>query len=189
MAETVLRLTPEQIRETSLVDLALEWLRATNKPHYYRDLMNELARLRGLSEEEVNDVIARLYTEINMDGRFLCIGNNVWGLKRWYPTDKTAEKSVGGKKFLRKDIDWEDEEDEDVFEEEEDEVEVEEEEDLFLFGRNKDEDEEEDVEDLGNEDEEAEVLIDEEGELPEVLEDEDVEDSDEELDIDEDEEL
>ena len=114
MAETVLRLTPEQIRETSLVDLALEWLRATNKPHYYRDLMNELARLRGLSEEEVNDVIARLYTEINMDGRFLCIGNNVWGLKRWYPTDKTAEKSVGGKKFLRKDIDWEDEEESNI---------------------------------------------------------------------------
>lgn len=101
MAEKALSLTPEQIIETSLVDLAFMILKKSNQPHNFRDLMYEVARIKGLSEEQINDVIARLYTEINIDGRFICIGANVWGLKRWYPTDKAPEK-VAGKKFTRK---------------------------------------------------------------------------------------
>ncbi|MGZ6528470.1 MAG: DNA-directed RNA polymerase subunit delta [Tumebacillaceae bacterium] len=115
---------PKQIEVMSLVDLAYVILRQTNKPFHYRDLMMQVAGIKGLTEEQVNEVIARLYTEINIDGRFLCIGSNVWGLKRWYPTDKTApEKAAGGKKFVRKDIDEDDdfydEEDDDAYEEEE----------------------------------------------------------------------
>ncbi|MDB5083274.1 MAG: DNA-directed polymerase subunit delta [Bacilli bacterium] len=194
MAENALRLSEEQIRDMSLVDLALELLRATNKPHYYRDIMNEIARLRGMSAEEVNGVIARLYTEINMDGRFLCIGNNVWGLKRWYPTEKTSEKSTGAKKFVRKEIDWEDEEEEDVFEEEEEEetLEVEEEDGIYLFGRDKnnedddEEPEEEVVADLElTDDTEEEALLGDD-DLDEVLADEEEVDPDEEEDDDED---
>lgn len=173
MAEHALRLTPEQIQEFSLVDLALELLKQTNKPYYFRDLMNEIAQLRGMTQDEVNDVIARLYTEINMDGRFLCVGNGVWGLKRWYPTDKTAEKSVGGKKFLRKDVDWEDEEDEDVvYDEEEEDLVTEdaEEEDIYLYGRN-----EEDSED-GEDGEDLDIAIDED-DSDAMLDEEDLDDS------------
>ncbi|MFD2170681.1 DNA-directed RNA polymerase subunit delta [Tumebacillus lipolyticus] len=122
MSEQALHLDPKQIAELSLVDLAYLVLKTTNNPYHFRDLMAELARLKGLSEEQVNDVIARLYTEINIDGRFVCIGGNVWGLKRWYPTDKAApEKAATGKKFVRKDLDDDDDfydEDEDSFEEE-----------------------------------------------------------------------
>jgi DNA-directed RNA polymerase subunit delta len=125
MAEAQLSLTPEKVAELSLVDLAYVILRQTNKTFHFRDLMQELARLKGLTEEQVNDVIARLYTEINIDGRFVCLGANVWGLKRWYPTDKTQEaKAAGGKKFVRKDADDDEDdyydEDEDAYVEEED---------------------------------------------------------------------
>ncbi|MGZ4032820.1 MAG: DNA-directed RNA polymerase subunit delta [Tumebacillaceae bacterium] len=124
MSEAAISLDPKQIEVMSLVDLAYVILRQTNKPFHYRDLMMQVAGIKGLTEEQVNEVIARLYTEINIDGRFLCIGSNVWGLKRWYPTDKTApEKAAGGKKFVRKDIDEDDdfydEEDDDAYEEEE----------------------------------------------------------------------
>lgn len=116
MAE--LTLTPEQVAEISLVDLAYTILKQTNKPFHYRDLMHEVARIKGMTEEEVNNVIARLYTEINIDGRFVCIGANVWGLKRWYPTDKAADaKAATGKKFVRKDVD-----EDDFYDEDDDEV-------------------------------------------------------------------
>ena len=48
----------------------------------------KLPRLKGLSEDKVMQVIAQLYTEINIDGRFACVGTNLWGLKRWYPVEK-----------------------------------------------------------------------------------------------------
>lgn len=187
MAEHALRLTPEQIQELSLVDLALELLKQTNKPYYFRDLMNEIAQLRGMTQEEVNEVIARLYTEMNMDGRFLCVGNGVWGLKRWYPTDKTAEKSVGGKKFLRKDVDWEDEEDDDVAyeEEEEDLVEETEEEDIYLYGREEEESEEGEDLDLPIDEEDSDTMLDEEDLGDSLDDDEDLDDDlDEDLDGD-----
>jgi len=114
----------------SLVDLAHLILKKTNKTFLFRDLMQEVSRIKGLTPEQVNEVIARLYTEINIDGRFVCIGSNVWGLKRWYPTDKLqAEKAAGGKKFVRKDLD-----DDDDFYEDEDEFAEEETEDDDVFG-------------------------------------------------------
>jgi DNA-directed RNA polymerase subunit delta len=117
----LLAMDQERARETALVDLAYAVLRETNQSFNFRDLMQQIALLRGMTDEEMARTIAMLYTEINIDGRFLCIGNNVWGLKRWYPVDKTAEKSTGGKKFVRKDIDdlYDDGEDADLFLEEE----------------------------------------------------------------------
>lgn len=160
-----LHIDQETAKETPLVDLAYEILHQTNQPFYYRDLMAEVAQLRGMETEEINEVIARLYTEINVDGRFLNIGNNVWGLKRWYPLDKTVDKS-GGKQFIRKDVDWEDDEEEELYGEdeilEEDEFEDSgEEEDLDFH-------DEEDIDDEFTEEEaddiDSEVLEDEEDE-------------------------
>lgn len=74
-----------------MVDLAFLILKAANTPFYYRDLMAEVAKLRGMSEEEINDTIAQLYTEINIDGRFACVGTNLWGLKRWYPLERSDD--------------------------------------------------------------------------------------------------
>lgn len=119
------KLDKEQARETALIDLAYGALRETNQPFYFRDLMQEVARLRGMTEQEIQDSIAMLYTEMNIDGRFVCIGNNVWGLKRWYPVDKTVEKATSSKKFVRKDLGDFDDDDDEVFldeEAEEDEV-------------------------------------------------------------------
>jgi DNA-directed RNA polymerase subunit delta len=153
LSEQALQLTPEQIAEMSLVDLAYQILKSTNKPYHYRDLMAEIARLKGFTEEQVNEVIARLYTEINIDGRFVCIGGNVWGLKRWYPTDKTAvEKAATGKKFVRKDLD----DDDDDFYDDEDDVSFEDEvDDDDVFG---DYTEDEDLDVVGDELDDEEII-------------------------------
>jgi DNA-directed RNA polymerase subunit delta len=65
-----LKITGEKAKEMPMVDLAFELLKAVNTPFYYRDLMTEIAKIKGLSEQEVMQVIAQLYTEINIDGRF-----------------------------------------------------------------------------------------------------------------------
>jgi DNA-directed RNA polymerase subunit delta len=101
----VLQYSPDELEEMALVDIAYDILRSKTEPMYYRDLINDVARIRGLTEEELNQVIARVYTEINVDGRFICIGNNIWGLKRWYPVDKAMDKTAGTKQFIRKDLD------------------------------------------------------------------------------------
>ncbi|ASS76992.1 DNA-directed RNA polymerase subunit delta [Tumebacillus algifaecis] len=172
MSEHALHLNPQQIAELSLVDLAYQVLRTTNKPYHFRDLMAELARLKGLTEEQVNEVIARLYTEINIDGRFVCIGSNVWGLKRWYPTDKAApEKAATGKKFVRKDMD----DDDDFYDEEDDSFEEEADEDDSFGDYSADE---EDDLDADAEDGDDEAAADED------FEEDEIEESDEEEDLD-----
>ncbi|URJ47709.1 DNA-directed RNA polymerase subunit delta [Paenibacillus polymyxa] len=112
-----LKIDPEKVHETPMVDLAFMVLKAANTPYYYRDLMKEVAKLRGFSDEEINDVIAQLYTEINIDGRFACVGTNLWGLKRWYPVDKSEDALTGAKR--PRIINDEDDDDEDDYHEEE----------------------------------------------------------------------
>jgi DNA-directed RNA polymerase subunit delta len=110
-----LKIDAEQAREMPMVDLAFEVLKASKNPYYYRDLMQEIAKIKGLSDEKVMQVIAQLYTEINIDGRFACVGTNLWGLKRWYPVEK-SEDSVGSAKRPRI---LNDDDDDDYFTEEE----------------------------------------------------------------------
>lgn len=96
-SQNLLKLTPEEAREIPMVDLAFAVLKNTNNPMYYRDLMQEIARIKGISDDEVMQVIAQVYTEINIDGRFACVGNNLWGLKRWYPVERSEDAMGSGK--------------------------------------------------------------------------------------------
>lgn len=103
----------DEIGQMPLVELAFEILRAKKEPLYFREIMKEIQALREMTEDEVNEVIARLYTEINIDGRFTCIGQNIWGLSRWYPVDKATERSSSSKKFVRRSGDAFSDDDED----------------------------------------------------------------------------
>lgn len=120
----------DEIKQLPLVELAYELLKANKEPVYFRDIMEEIRRLRGMTEEEAMEVIARLYTEINIDGRFIHLGQNVWGLKRWFPVEKANERPQSSKRFVRSsgdafsdddELDDYDEESEDVADESDDE--------------------------------------------------------------------
>jgi DNA-directed RNA polymerase subunit delta len=169
-----LKLDPERVKEMPMVDLAFEVLKTANTPYYYRDLMMEIAKIRGLSQEGINQFIAQVYTEINIDGRFACVGSNMWGLKRWYPVER-SEDPVGNAKRTRIINDDDDLDDEDLYAEEEEDDFAAEEEDYDAY--------DEDSEDFEEAEEEAEV----EEEID--IEEEDIEEEDEEaLEGDEDEE-
>ncbi|WNR44329.1 DNA-directed RNA polymerase subunit delta [Paenibacillus roseipurpureus] len=178
-SEYTLKITTEQAREMPMVDLAFELLKSANTPFYYRELMAEIAKIKGLSEDNVMQVIAQLYTEINIDGRFACVGTNLWGLKRWYPVEK-SDDAVGNAKRPRIINDEDDDLDEDVYAEEEDTYA--EEDDYDAFGTETEEEEEAEEDTEFFEDEEIEEDLGEEG-----LEENDDEDDADEDELDEDE--
>lgn len=88
------QLSPDEIRETAMVDLAFHILKEKGEPILYRNLMQEVAELKGFTEEEVQHYIAQLYTEMNIDGRFICVGKSLWGLRGWYPTEQATDSAV-----------------------------------------------------------------------------------------------
>lgn len=188
MSEYLSKLTPEQAREVPMVDLAFNILKAANTPFYYRDLMNEVAKIKGYTEEDVLRLIAQLYTEINVDGRFACVGNNLWGLKRWYPVDN-KEGEMGGTKRPRIINDDDDDLDEEEYIDEEEESFPAEEEDFDSFDEDHEEVAEEEDEMFAPDEIEEELDETEEiQDLDEELEEPEEEDSEFEDDLDESEE-
>lgn len=175
-----LKLDPEKMKEMPMVDLAFEVLKAANTPFYYRDLMKEIAKIRGLSEDGINQVIAQVYTEINIDGRFACVGSNMWGLKRWYPVERN-EDPISNAKRSRIINDDDDADDDDLFADEEDTYTAEEDYDVY--------DEDREFEEADEETEaDEEVVIDEEAVDEDLVDADDSDDSDEdEEDFDDDE--
>ncbi|MDP5274665.1 DNA-directed RNA polymerase subunit delta [Chengkuizengella axinellae] len=168
-SQYTINLTAEEIKEIPMVDLAFMIFKSTNKQFYYRDLMGEIAKVKNLSDKEVEEVVAQLYTEINIDGRFACIGNNIWGLKRWYTLDKAEEISNKPRVINDDDDDLEDEKE--MFSDEDD--------DAYVNNNNVEDPidaEDEDLEENEDLDEEAdEISLDEEMEK-EMDEDNDDED-------------
>lgn len=160
--QSALKISPDQAKEMPMVDLAFLILKAANTPYYYRDLMKEIAKIKGLTEGQTMDVIAQVYTEINIDGRFACVGTNLWGLKRWYPVEKADEAISGGNTKRPRIINDEDDDDLD------DDVFGEGEEDAYDAG--------EEVEDFDAVDAEDEFYEEEEEEVEEELDEEDRDD-------------
>lgn len=181
MSKLLAHIESEKLNEMALVDIAVEILRETNRPYNFRELMDEISGLRNLTDEQKMGMIAQVYTEVNIDGRFVCIGENTWGLKRWYPTETVEETQEGGKKkkvVLDDDFDDDYEIEEELVEEyEDDEIAIFEDEEYT------DEADIEEIDEELDEDivEDEEVFEDEEDELEEEELDEDIDDEKEDI--------
>lgn len=109
----------EQLKEMSLVEIAYLILSEKKQAITFKEMMDEITRLLDLTQEQVEERIAQFYTDLNIDGRFICIGENNWGLRSWYPYDQIEEetqpivktKKKKGKKVLDDDLDLDDFED------------------------------------------------------------------------------
>lgn len=58
----------------------------------FNELVKEIAQVLGLSQEQVNAKLAQFYTDLNIDGRFINLGENRWGLRSWYPYEQIDEE-------------------------------------------------------------------------------------------------
>jgi DNA-directed RNA polymerase subunit delta len=82
----------EQLKEFSLIELSYELFSEVNQPKAFYELVDEMAIVLGVTRDELLDKLSQFYTELNIDGRFVCLGDNRWGLRSWYPYDQAEEE-------------------------------------------------------------------------------------------------
>lgn len=190
--------------ELSMIEVAHAILENKGSIVDFADLLVTIQEYLGFNDSELETRMTRFYTDINIDGRFISLGDNRWGLRAWYAIDEideeiitSAEEEETPKRKLKKKrklnafadsddmIDYNDDDPEDIdgiYDEEDDtfdEDEDEEEDDTVNLNTIIDPDaEEEDDEELGEYKSDLTELGDEEIEL----------DDDEEIELDEDEE-
>lgn len=109
----------EKWQDVALVDISYEVLQNANKALNYREIFQEAARLKGLTDEELMELVPQVYTEMNLDGRFICISPGQWGLKKWYTSEAIEEsvEALARKKGIDDDDDYGLEEEEEIVEE------------------------------------------------------------------------
>lgn len=81
----------EELADFSLVELTNLILEDENKATDYKELFNKIADIKQLSDEQREDYMLQFYTDLNVDGRFMTAGSNLWGLKSWYAVDQFDE--------------------------------------------------------------------------------------------------
>ena len=79
--------------ELSLIEVAYEILSQNNKEVMnFSDIVNEIQDYLGKSDDDIKRALPQFYTDLNNDGSFLSLGENVWGLRKWYPYDSVDEE-------------------------------------------------------------------------------------------------
>lgn len=117
--------SPEQLSEISMVDLGYLLLEEERQVFDFYTLAKKVAELKGYTQSDLDERIAQFYTDVNTDGRFINIGNNLWGLKRWYPIEQIDEEMTMPKKKKKKSSKQAKQlvEDDDIYEDETDDLE------------------------------------------------------------------
>jgi len=99
---TIAEMSTEDIRELAFIEIANLLLIEKKEAIDFKVMMDEIQKLLGLSNEEVAEKIGQFYTDLNVDGRFISIGDNRWGLKGWYPVEQVEEETVPASKVKKK---------------------------------------------------------------------------------------
>ncbi|MDN7226540.1 DNA-directed RNA polymerase subunit delta [Planococcus sp. N064] len=151
-------LSREELIEESFVDLTYAMLQETHETKTYPELVTEIENLLGLSKEDMKARLVQFYTDMNIDGRFLILGENRWGLREWYPVEQIEEESAPTVKARKKKAKVADDEGFDDMD-----LELEDELEFDDFDDADDEDEDDDagaliIPPVGDEEEEEEVI-------------------------------
>ncbi|GET16866.1 DNA-directed RNA polymerase subunit delta [Ligilactobacillus agilis] len=80
--------------ELSMIEVAHAILSQNGDVMAFADLTNKIQEFLGASDQEIRDRLAQFYTDLNVDGSFISLGDNLWGLRSWYPFDSIDEALV-----------------------------------------------------------------------------------------------
>lgn len=174
-------MTKEQLKEESFIDLGYAVLEEKHESLTLQELLDEIRALNGFTHAQMKERMLQYYTDMNIDGRFLAISENRWGLREWYPVEQIEEETAPTVKVRKKKSKSTD--DDDLDETDEDEITFEDDFDEFVEDVDGDEedfdldDDDDDVEEI-----EVEVAVDlvETDDDFEIVEDDEDEDEDEE---------
>ncbi|WP_246287254.1 DNA-directed RNA polymerase subunit delta [Lacticaseibacillus absianus] len=78
--------------ELSMIEVARAILEEKGDTMPFVDIVNEIQTYLGKRDEEVRDRLPQFYTDLNVDGSFISLGDNVWGLREWYPYESVDEE-------------------------------------------------------------------------------------------------
>jgi DNA-directed RNA polymerase subunit delta len=78
--------------ELSMIEVAHAILDQKGETVAFADLVNAIQTYLGKSDVEIRSRLSTFYTDLNIDGRFISLGENVWGLREWYPYDSVDEE-------------------------------------------------------------------------------------------------
>ncbi|MDW4428788.1 DNA-directed RNA polymerase subunit delta [Staphylococcus saprophyticus] len=84
--------TKEMVDEKSFIDMAYTLLNEKNDTMNLYDIIDEFKALGHYEDDEIENRIVQFYTDLNTDGRFLNVGENIWGLRDWYSVADIEEK-------------------------------------------------------------------------------------------------
>ncbi|WP_423190103.1 DNA-directed RNA polymerase subunit delta [Alkalibacterium sp. f15] len=79
-------------QELAMVDVAHAILQTTGQVKEFNDLLSEVADYLGLSNSVLDEEMVQFYTDLNVEGRFISLGDSRWGLRSWYPIDAIDEE-------------------------------------------------------------------------------------------------
>ncbi|MCS4487010.1 DNA-directed RNA polymerase subunit delta [Staphylococcus americanisciuri] len=168
--------TQEMMDEKSFIDMAYTLLSEQNETMNLYDIIDSFKRIGHYEDEDIENRVVQFYTDLNTDGRFLSVGDNVWGLRDWYSVDDIEEKIAPTiQKFDI--LDEEDEEDQNLTLLGEDDSEG----DVNIPNRTDDQEELDDPEDEHVEDEieESDLVVEEdEADIDESYDDDELEEDD-----------
>lgn len=85
-------LNEEELLEESLVNLAYGVLSEQKQPLAFTEIIAELEKLNARTPGQINEYLNQFYTDMNIDGRFMVLAENRWGLREWYAIDQVEEE-------------------------------------------------------------------------------------------------
>lgn len=95
-------LPTENLEEQSFIDAAHSIFKNKKEVLTFKELLDKVASSLQLTEEQVRARMVQFYTDLNIDGRFMALGENRWGLRAWYPIDQIDEEVVPSVKPKKK---------------------------------------------------------------------------------------
>ncbi|UOQ94981.1 DNA-directed RNA polymerase subunit delta [Halobacillus shinanisalinarum] len=89
---SVKELSKQQVEEISMIELATMILKDKGEAIDFNDIFERIASLKGFNEKQKEEYIAQFYTDLNVDGQFMTIGTNRWGLRSWYSVEQMEDE-------------------------------------------------------------------------------------------------
>lgn len=78
--------------ELSMIEVARAILEDHGKRMAFADIVNAVQEYLGKSDEEIRERLPQFYTDMNTDGEFISMGDNVWALRTWFPYESVDEE-------------------------------------------------------------------------------------------------
>ena len=78
--------------ELSMIEVAHAILEQRGDVMDFSDLVNQIQNYLETSDSEIRDSLAQFYTDLNIDGSFISLGDTRWGLRSWYAIDSIDEE-------------------------------------------------------------------------------------------------